>query len=642
MATPSPEFDPTRRAEPGRRKRKHEPSPAASKPETASTPDTHEAPPSPAAAPTPLLRSLVERIDAAIPSPLKEKVEALLTSLPLPTTQHERRIFGGLGVAIGLTLLLPFLLRSDDRPSVFARADDQLTILTPHNETIRREFTEGFQRWYEARTGRTVKLDWRTPGGTSEIVKVISSEYHAAFENHWKKSAARPWQDSFSRAFIDAKLDRKAGDTSPASPEQEARAAFLASDVGIGVDLFFGGGTYDFERQRKNGVLVAQDASGQFGLAALKKQRPEWFSDAIIPESVGGEPYRDPDLTWIGSCLSSFGIVYNTDTVARLGLPPPTSWKDLADPRYYGQIAVADPAKSGSIVKAFEMIVQQQMRETLAEARPRIEKSPPKMREATEAAALREGWVKGLQLLQRIGANARYFTDSATKVPQDVAHGVAAAGMCIDFYGRTWNERLRKDDGTSRVQFVTPLGGTSTGVDAIAMFRGAPNPSVAHAFLEYVLSPDGQALWNYRPGTPGGPRRMSLRRLPLRKDMYTPDRLAHFADPEVRPYEHASEFTYTPAWTANRFNALRLGVRVMCIDTHDELTDAWKELITAGFPPLAMEQFGAMGQLAADPEGITTQLASNDKLIQVKLARTLGAQFRRSYELSRAKAERAR
>jgi hypothetical protein len=47
-----------------------------------------------------------------------------------------------------------------------------------------------------------------------------------------------------------------------------------------------------------------------------------------------------------------------------------------------------------------------------------------------------------------------------------------------------------------------------------------------------------------------------------------------------------------------------------------------------------------MGQLAADPEGITTQLASNDKLIQVKLARTLGAQFRRSYELARAKAKR--
>jgi hypothetical protein len=172
------------------------------------------------------------------------------------------------------------------------------------------------------------------------------------------------------------------------------------------------------------------------------------------------------------------------------------------------------------------------------------------------------------------------------------------------------------------VHFVTPVGGTSTGVDAIAMFRGAPHPAVAHAFLEYVLSPDGQALWNQRPGTPNGPRRRSLRRLPVRKDMYTPEKLPYFADPEVLPYAQADAFTYTPAWTANRFAALRLGVRVMCIDTHDELTAAWKDLIAADFPPLATEQFGAMGQLAADPEGITTQLASNDKLIQVKLART--------------------
>ena len=571
-----------------------------------------------------------------------DKAGALWTSLPVPTTRKERRVFAGLAVAIGLTLLLPFLLRSDDRVSIFAATDERLTIITPHNETIRREFTEGFQKWYLDRTGKTVRLDWRTPGGTSEIVKVIQSEYHAAFENYWKKSNRFPWRDSFGRAFSDATLDRRSEAGALPTPEQEARAAFLASDVGIGVDLFFGGGTYDFERQRKNGMLVPADASGRYGLARLREEKPDWFSDDVIPESVGGEPYRDPSLTWAGSCLSSFGIVYNADTVARLGLPFPTRWEDLADPRYYGQIAVADPAKSGSIVKAFEMIVQQQMRETLQAAGPRIQAAPPRMRDAVEAEALRQGWVKGLQLLQRIGANARYFTDSATKVPQDVAQGVAAAGMCIDFYGRTWNERLLADDGTSRVRFVTPVGGTSTGVDAIAMFRGAPHPAVAHAFLEYVLSPDGQALWNQRPGTPNGPRRRSLRRLPVRKDMYTPEKLPYFADPEVLPYAQADAFTYTPAWTANRFAALRLGVRVMCIDTHDELTAAWKDLIAADFPPLATEQFGAMGQLAADPEGITTQLASNDKLIQVKLARTLGAQFRRSYELSRAKAKSAR
>ena len=30
----------------------------------------------------------------------------------------------------------------------------------------------------------------------------------------------------------------------------------------------------------------------------------------------------------------------------------------------------------------------------------------------------------------------RYFTDSGVKIPLDVATGEAAAGMCIDFFGR--------------------------------------------------------------------------------------------------------------------------------------------------------------------------------------------------------------
>lgn len=599
---------------------------------------TTEAGPPESAAPAARPRSLLQRLDERYPA-VMEKVRAFAASLPMPSTSRERRIFIGLGVSIGLTLLLPFVLRPTHKPLLLGKSDVELTILTPHNETIRREFGEGFQQWYKARTGKTVHLDWRTPGGTSEIVKIIGSEYHAAFENYWKKNGDGPWQESFGRAYSDPKLDRAPDDTTPATPEQRAREAFLKSSVGIGVDLFFGGGTYDFEKQRKAGTLVAQDASGQCGFAALKRQRPEWFTDAIIPQSLSGEPFYDPGLAWVGSCLSSFGIVYNRDTVARLGLEPPQTWEDLADPRYLGQIALADPSKSGSVVKAFEMIVQQQMRRTLDEAQERIASAPPRQRENIEAIVMREGWIKGLQLIQKIGANARYFTDSATKVPHDVAQGAAAAGLCIDFYGRTFNERLLRADGVSRVEFVTPQGGTSVGVDAIAMFRGAPNPEVAHAFLEFVLSPEGQALWNYRPGEPGGPRRMSLRRLPIRKDMYIPEKLAHFADPGVLPYEHAHEFVFEPEWTTPKFDALRLGVRVMCIDTHEELRAAWELLAEKGFPEGPMAQFSDMGQLGGDAEGVTSQLRSGDKLTQVKLARNLGAQFRRSYELARTKAE---
>ena len=40
---------------------------------------------------------------------------------------------------------------------------------------------------------------------------------------------------------------------------------------------------------------------------------------------------------------------------------PPRDWIDLTDPKYFGEIAVCDPTKSGSIAKSFESIIQEQI-----------------------------------------------------------------------------------------------------------------------------------------------------------------------------------------------------------------------------------------------------------------------------------------
>ena len=580
-----------------------------------------------------LPRESRERLERRYPKAY-EKFCAVLTSLPAPQSRRERRIYAAIGLGLLATLATPFLLRPAGKPLFFGRPDVELVILTPHNETIRREFADAFTAWFKDRTGKKVRIDWRTPGGTSEIVKIVQSEFHAAFEHHWRQTQRRAWEESFGAAFTDPMFDIDPKSPTATTRQQEARRIFLESNVGIGVDLFFGGGVYDFEKQRRAGTLVAEDASKKFGPAALRREHPDWFQDDVIPQMVGGEPYYDPQMAWVGTCLSSFGIVYNSVTMDRIGMPPPRQWADLADPRCFGQIAVADPSKSGSVVKAFEMIIQQQIRQELERSREDIAASPPKLRAERESEAMRQGWANGLRLIQRVGANARYFTDSATKVPQDVAQGNAGAGMCIDFYGRTFNERLARTDGTSRVQFITPEGGTSIGVDSIALFRGAPQPEVAHAFLEFVLSPEGQALWNYRPGTPGGPRRMSLRRLPIRKDMYAPGRLEYFADPDARPYETARAFDYDPSWTADSFDAIRVAVRVMCIDTQDELREAWRALAVHGFPVEAEATFSEMAQLATleGRKSIADIMRSGDKLAQVSILRRLGSQFRRQYQ----------
>jgi spermidine/putrescine-binding protein len=299
----------------------------------------------------------------------------------------------------------------------------------------------------------------------------------------------------------------------------------------------------------------------------------------------------------------------------------PAAWDALADPALVRQVALADPTKSGSAAKAFEQIIQQKMQQQLDAAPGDVD------------AAVRAGWLEGLALIQKISANARFFTDAAPKVPLDVSQGDAAIGMCIDFYGRFQSEAVRVADGSSRLQYFTPLGGSSVGVDPIAMLRGAPNPETARAFIEFVLSPEGQKIWNFKVGAPGGPEKFALRRLPVRKDFYVPANEPYRSDPGIDPYVEAQHFTYYEEWTGPLFRVISFAIRVMSIDTHKEQMKAWRALSAAGFPPQAAARFGDLSALAYDEcmDHIRTVLRSPDRLQEVRLAKDLADGFRSQY-----------
>jgi ABC-type Fe3+ transport system substrate-binding protein len=511
---------------------------------------------------------------------------------------------------------LPFLLRRTAvRPGP---ANDTVVVVTPNNEAIRHEFEIGFEAWYLARTGRTVTVDWRVLGGTTEIARLLQGEYVAAFQDYWTGKLGKPWSAQAQEGFQDAHLPADAPDAA-----REARAAFLASNVGCGIDVFFGGGNFDFEKQASLGTLVD---------SGLTRLHPDWFSDGAIPEAYDGNLYRDPKNRWFGCVMSCYGIVFNRDAMRRLGFAEaPGKWADLADPRLAGEVALCDPTKSGSIAMAFENVIQQQMH-------LRMDASEP------EPAAVRAGWIDGLRLLQRIGANARYFTDTSQKPLIDVAAGDCAAGMCIDFYGRQEQEALRLRSDSDRLGFAVPPGGTSYSVDPIGLMRGAPDAAAGRAFMEYVLSLDGQKLWSFRPGTPGGPRDYALCRLPVRRDFYSRDEWKTLrSDPEAQPYGGAEQLVYMPEWTGNLFSEMAFIMRVMCEDTHDELGSAWRAIAAAPEPArsraLAVLQDMSLVDLDRARGEITRALVSPDPADEVRMASELADGFRRQYARAEAVAK---
>lgn len=505
---------------------------------------------------------------------------------------------GAVAIAAGfaILLLLPVALRPQSR----VKADQALVIITPHNEAIRYEFGRAFDASHFAKTGEHVRIDWRTPGGSSEIARYVASEYAGAFENEWRNSLGRPWSAVVQTSFDNGKIDPA---TEPNPLRREARARFLASNVSCGVDLLFGGGSFDFISHARAGRLVD---------SGVIRAHPELFNDQAIPQNFAGEPFWDASGRWIGVCLGAFGICSNKDALARLDIDPPTDWEALADPRFFGNIALADPTQSGAAAKAFEMIIQQQMR-----AMP------------TPAA----GWTRALQLIQRIAANARYFTDSGTKVPLDVGAGDAAAGMCIDFYGRFESEALRRADGASRLLYLTPAGGSSLGADPIALLRGAPHPELAQEFIEFVLSIEGQKLWNWKPGSPGGPLKYALRRIAIRPELFDSTFASFRSDPEIAPYARRDDFSYHPEWTGALFTTLSFVIYAAFIEPHEELQTAWKALADSKFPEEQVAIFSDLSAIdyATASGKIRTTLSSGNKVDEFRLAREISACFRSRY-----------
>lgn len=528
-------------------------------------------------------------------------------------------------LALVATIALPFVLRP--KRVERARADDTVVIITPHNEALRYEFTRGFTEWYRARTGRTVTIDWRVIGGTGEITRFLESEYVAAFEHHWVRQLGRPWSVEIQAGFQNGRLPADA----PAIVK-EARAAFLASEVSCGIDVFFGGGPYDFERQAN---------AGRFVDSGMRQKHPDWFGDSAIPRRVAGEDYWRDDGLWYGTVLSSYGIIFNRDGLRRLGIErEPQHWSDLADPRLIGEVGLADPTKSSSVAKAFENILQQCMQRRLTAGDGSA---------AAEAKAVRDGWLDGMRLLQLAGANSRYFTDSSQKPPIDVAAGNCAVGLCIDFYGRQQQEAVRRRAAAEtsaraepdRVGYASPPGGSVSSVDPVGLLRGAKNRAVAIAFMEYVVSLEGQKLWNFKPGTPGGPERFALRRLPVRRDFYTQaEWKALRSDPEESPFEQRDPLTYRPQWTSGIFREMAFIVRIMCQDTHLELKSAWRAIIEAP-EPLKAQALAALQDISAIDydrvnQEIRPRLGSRDKVDEVRLAKELADTFRRNYARAEA------
>lgn len=214
-----------------------------------------------------------------------------------------------------------------------------------------------------------------------------------------------------------------------------------------GADIVWGGESALYDKLAEQNLVVKLDL-------------PKEVVDAI-PDSIGKPkpiPLKDPKGYWVGTVLEPYGLVYQPKVLQRLGVPVPKDWDDLLHPKLKGHVAQCAPTRSSSSHATYEVILQ------------------------------RDGDAKGWEWLKRLGANTGIFTARSRDVPSVVAKGEFAAGFAVPSY-MAFEDRLAGFD----IKFVAPKTAWIT-PEPISILAGAPHPKAAKAFIEFMLSEQGQRV----------------------------------------------------------------------------------------------------------------------------------------------------
>jgi iron(III) transport system substrate-binding protein len=241
-------------------------------------------------------------------------------------------------------------------------------------------------------------------------------------------------------------------------PDRDAQrtvAAFRQKNPGVDVEIFRSGTTEVMSKlmaeiaagQPRADVLLIADALSMERLKAAGQLQayPEADVSEFPPDAY------DKDKTYFGTKLITTGIIVNRQAPSR-----PRSWADLLKPDAKGQVVLPSPLYSGAA--------------------------------AIHMAALRGDPALGPDYYEKLAKNGAVALRGNGAVLNAVAGGQKMYGIIVEFMAMN-----AKAKG-SPVDFVFPVEGVSIVTEPTAILRGAGNPAAARAFVDFVLSKEGQRV----------------------------------------------------------------------------------------------------------------------------------------------------
>lgn len=382
--------------------------------------------------------------------------------------------------------------------------------------------------------------------------------------------------DKVAAAFVKTSLAASVGITSTSEIQFTAPSTYEGfykemTDPFFKKDLGWGGGPTLFTALANQGAVKPMTDPDVLAVANQIEN---------VTAGAAMKHYINDSLVWVGSAISSFGFTVNNKVLQDRGLAKPTTWDDLGKPDYYTygseyNIGMGNAPDTTSNTRIYQIILQ------------------------------KYGWEKGWELLTRMAGNSKIYGGSVETLNSVIA-GETAIAMTIDFYG------LNAMASNPNCEYIVPTNGSIVNADPIAYAQNPAHPAAAKAFIQYVLSPEGQAVL-FDP---------QINRLPVRADAFdVVDSGSGQTMKQIYPdlydlYQRTISnkgIDFDEDLATAQYSTMRWYFEYSITDVHTKLRNTWSQMVSAykngGFPTSPEQRFEQL----AEAFGVTA-ISSQDAI----------------------------
>jgi iron(III) transport system substrate-binding protein len=188
------------------------------------------------------------------------------------------------------------------------------------------------------------------------------------------------------------------------------------------------------------------------------------MAEPYRPHGIEGvkTQFKDPTDRWFATTGYFAGFCVNTEVLKKKNLPMPTSWQDLLNPVYKGQIVMPNAASSGTGYLQIVSLLQM------------------------------KGEEKGWQFIKDLDKNMAQYIKSGSRPCKMAATGEYAIGLSFAFSG------VKQIMEGYPIKLVIPSEGAGYEIEVSMLMKSAKNKEDAKQFLDWLLTLDAAKLYGER------------------------------------------------------------------------------------------------------------------------------------------------